>query len=165
MPPAKVDPHTVRRLIEDERLTQRVVAKRLGCSVSCIGRTCTRLGIRTQRTGPRSGPLHPDWTGGRAKIGFYWYLWTNTHPFRTKKNYVAEHRLVMETMVRRFLLPGEVVHHINGDPEDNRPENLQLFSSNGEHLRHELTGKIPKWTPEGWAAMCAPRHKKCISPV
>ena len=34
----------------------------------------------------------------------------------------------------RPLLPGEVVHHINGD---NRPENLRVFSSQAEHKEND----------------------------
>lgn len=46
-------------------------------------------------------------------------------------------RVVMEGMVGRPLRSGEVVHHINGDSEDDRPENLQLFASNAEHIKVE----------------------------
>jgi len=50
-----------------------------------------------------------------------------------------EHRLVAEHTAGRKLLEGEVVHHLNGDHRDNRPENLEILSSQAEHnRRHAL---------------------------
>lgn len=138
-----------RRMIEDDGVTQRETAERLGLNRTTVERWCRRFGWRTQRTGPRAGSGHPNWLGGHRMIGRYWYRYCPEHPHATLHRVVAEHRLVMEGMLGRFLDPHEVVHHRDGDPTNNDPENLVLFQTNGAHLRAELTGRTPRWTPDG----------------
>ncbi len=148
---ANFDLEKLRRLIEEEKLQQHVAATRLGVSRSSVGRWCKKFGIATQRTGPRSGPLHTNWKGGRKLVGRYWYIYFPNHPMRTQEGYVAEHRLAMEAKLGRYLTRSEVVHHKDGDPGNNDPANLEVFPTNGEHLRQELKGRVPNWTPEGKA--------------
>lgn len=48
------------------------------------------------------------------------------HP-RSNAGYVAQHTLVMERHIGRYLVDGETVHHLNGVRDDNRLENLELW--------------------------------------
>jgi hypothetical protein len=50
------------------------------------------------------------------------------HPRGGGKGYVFEHILVMEMILGRHLALDETVHHRNGVRNDNRPENLELWT-------------------------------------
>src|SRR3990167_6121829 len=77
-----------------------------------------------------------NFKGGKIKRGKYWYIKKWEHPSSGKQGYIAEHRLVIEKHIGRYLKAGEAVHHINGIKTDNRIENLELFSSHGQHTKY-----------------------------
>lgn len=77
------------------------------------------------------------WKGGKWKdIDGYIYIHSPLHPNKNKDKCVFEHRLIMEKYLKRYLLPSEVVHHINNIKDDNRIENLKLFSNHSEHMKN-----------------------------
>lgn len=76
------------------------------------------------------------WKGGETMHGDgYRMIYAPDHPAATPRHpHVFEHRLVAEAKIGRFLRNNEVVHHINDNRADNRPENLQVMTR-GEHRR------------------------------
>lgn len=96
------------------------------------------------------GSKNPAWRGGRITDKQGYVLISNpSHPDARKTGYIFEHRLVMEKHLGRRLEKSEVVHHKNGKVSDNRIQNLELFSSNGAHLRKTKKGCVPKWSRDG----------------
>ena len=60
-----------------------------------------------------------------------------SYKFRFNKKlqkYQRLHRMVFEQQLGRQLSPREVVHHKNGNPQDNRPENLLLLQNQSQHM-------------------------------
>jgi hypothetical protein len=70
----------------------------------------------------------------------YKHLYLPGHPMAMRTGYVAEHRVVMAEALGRMLLPTEVVDHINGVKDDNRPENLRVLTKKA----HDSLPKPPK---------------------
>jgi len=107
------------------------------CSIKCSGTLIKRGEIKSPGTCIRSdmvGDKALNFKGGRNQTpkGYIRILKVGTC------SYDLEHRLVMELKLGRKLVPGEVVHHINGIKCDNRPENLELLKKR-DHDRLETT--------------------------
>ena len=103
-------------------------------------RECTKALWRDRRehmlaSRPR-GSSHANWKGGRYERLGYVFVLEPQHPRANESGYVREHILVVEAAIERQLTWDEVIHHINGVRNDNRPENLYLFPSHNEHTRY-----------------------------
>lgn len=135
----------------DDGASLRAIGKAVGTQGKNVRRFLKIQGITRDFPLNRKGERSPQWKGGRHidKDG-YVNVYCPNHPNARKHTpYILEHRLVMEAMIGRYLLPEEVVHHRDKNKQNNHTNNLQLFSENAEHLRHELTGSCPKWTEDG----------------
>lgn len=136
--------------MNEEGCSLAEMARAVGTVGREIKKFLRRKGVTRDFPTAFSGARHYAWKGRLVDKDGYILIHSKGHPnARKHTHYVFEHRLVMEEMIGRFLLPDEVVHHRDGDKQNNAPENLQLFSSNGEHLAFDLQGRCPHWSPEG----------------
>lgn len=84
-----------------------------------------------------SGEKNVKWAGGkkfkRGKNRGHILVYAPEHP-HNRKNYIPEHRHIVEKNIGRFLKPEERVHHINMIQDDNQIENLHIFSKEEKHF-------------------------------
>ncbi len=84
--------------------------------------------IRKQKG--QTGNKNPKWLGKR-NLGGYIYTYFPEHPNSNKQGYIAQHRIIAEQILGRYLTSDEVVHHIDGDRANNEKQNLYPTSRAG----------------------------------
>jgi len=83
------------------------------------------------------GEGNPMWKGGVIYRQGYKFIKDRKHRFANGKGYVRNSLIVMEKKLGRSLKKGEIIHHINGNKLDDKPENLYLFKNNAYHTSYE----------------------------
>jgi hypothetical protein len=134
-----LEPELLSSLYTAQGKTLAEIARLLDRSEETVRRAMVAASIPRRRRGYPVGKHLPS--GGRIEdADGYVLLRRPEHPLANSGGYVREHRLVMEELLGRKLTKEEVVHHINGQKDDNRPENLQLYRSNAEHKCEDMKG-------------------------
>jgi hypothetical protein len=98
-----------------------------------------------QHYNPLPQALLRPYTGGHTatKDGYVWELCPD-HPKAERFGFVAQHRLVVERSLGRFLLDEEMVHHMDENRKNNNIENLQVVSRSDHRKIHCLQNRLRK---------------------
>lgn len=142
-------------------------------SAKYVQSTMLKFDLPRIKQGGAKGSMNGSYRSGRRidRDGYVLVSAPIEHPYaRVRKDrhtgIIYEHRLLMESKLGRFLLPNEVVDHIDGLRLHNDIDNLRLFSSNSEHLKQTITGKVPSWSEEGRQRMRLAHHqRKDLAPL
>ena len=79
---------------------------------------------------------NPNWRGGITVTahGYVLVKVGKDHHLADVRGYAYEHRIVAEEKMGRLLQPDELVHHLNGNRQDNHPDNV-IVTGIAEHIR------------------------------
>jgi hypothetical protein len=89
------------------------------------------------------GKKHWNWKNGIVYERGYCYLYRPKHRRARMGNYVRRAILVAEKTLGRLISLPNLIHHINGIKDDDRPENLYLCADRREHSKiYKLNLKV-----------------------
>lgn len=153
-------------------LTSGEIARAVGLTPRYVRKIAAKFDLERLNRGARYGKENHQFVSGR-KIDLDGYVLVTApegHPYgRPRQNrkvtLIFEHRLEMEKVLNRYLLPEETVDHKDGLTLHNDSSNLRLFQDNGEHLRTTITGNLKKISRSGRLNIGAYHRGKNPEPV
>ena len=76
-----------------------------------------------------AGARNPAWKGGRTitSHGYVLIRVGQGHPLADVRGYAYEHRLVAEQLTGRPLRSDEIIHHRDGNKQNNATENIAVM--------------------------------------
>lgn len=120
----------------------RQIAKEIGCQHCTVYRALIRHGLRSKtelglNPSSKKGIINDSNGYKRIRIP--------DHPKVNQAGYVTEHVLVVEQKYGRLPKNNEHIHHINGDKQNNDPDNLYLCTRS-EHAK--IHGSLEALLPD-----------------
>lgn len=100
--------------------------------------------IRGKYQRNNTGENHGRWKGGRFKRNGYWRIWLPDYYRSYHDNYCLEHVYFYQEYNKCCVLPWCVVHHIDGNTENNMPWNLMVMTKSA-HMSYHKKGNR-HWT-------------------
>lgn len=136
----------------EKRRSMTDIGIELGVSEIIISKYLSKYNLPKRTRGEQTtGKGNHKWNGGRRiKNNGYIEIYAPDHPKANKRKCVYEHVLVAEEKIGRPLKEGEVVHHINRNKSDNRPENLLVLSSSDHAKLHIDAKELGNWKEGGF---------------
>lgn len=126
------DKELMKRLYWDEKMTQAEIADLFGCGAGTVSDWLRNR----HELGTRSISEAKEWTKGYVGVPFYTAR-RGYERWEGDGHTIKVHRIVAAAEYGFDAVADKHVHHKNGIPWDNRPENLELLSVSDHSTHHK----------------------------